>query len=171
MKTLYLWDLDGTVLCSKHRQLTLPDGSLDLAHWRENNTEERILQDSILPLAYLMQQHYTVGHVAVCTSRVIGPADIELLARHGLPYHGMICRDIDDTRHDAPYKQAKIRAYINKAGPFRRIVLFDDNEAVLNMAVNQLGITAYDSKKLNALMRTNQGAFAMHRAQVKKVAA
>jgi FMN phosphatase YigB (HAD superfamily) len=50
MKT-YIFDLDHTVIDSSHRQLTKADGSLDLAHWIENNTPEKIAADTELPLA------------------------------------------------------------------------------------------------------------------------
>ena len=52
---LYIFDLDGTVIDSSHRQNTRPDGSLDLAQWIENNTPEKILADSLLPLAEKMR--------------------------------------------------------------------------------------------------------------------
>ena len=47
----YIFDLDHTVIDSSHRQLTKADGSLDLAHWIANNTREKIMADSLLPLA------------------------------------------------------------------------------------------------------------------------
>ena len=47
----YIFDLDHTVIDSSHRQLTKADGSLDLAHWITNNTREKIMADSLLPLA------------------------------------------------------------------------------------------------------------------------
>jgi hypothetical protein len=47
----FIYDLDHTVIDSTHRQATLADGSLDLAHWIENNTPELIARDSLLPLA------------------------------------------------------------------------------------------------------------------------
>ena len=33
---LYIFDLDHTVIDSSHRQITRPDGSLDLDAWIEN---------------------------------------------------------------------------------------------------------------------------------------
>ena len=70
---LYIFDLDGTVIDSSHRQNTLPDGSLDLAHWVENNTPEKILSDSLLPLAEKMRSvRSATDTVAVITARVIG---------------------------------------------------------------------------------------------------
>jgi hypothetical protein len=51
---IYIFDLDHTVIDSSHRQLTRADGSLDLDHWIENCTREKIYQDKLLPLAKLM---------------------------------------------------------------------------------------------------------------------
>ena len=42
----FIYDLDHTVICSAHRQATLPNGDLDLAHWIENSTAELVARDS-----------------------------------------------------------------------------------------------------------------------------
>ena len=84
---LYIFDLDGTVIDSSHRQNTLPDGSLDLAHWIENNTPEKILADSLLPLAEKMRSVRSVKDtVAVITARVIQDADLAFMSRNGLKF-------------------------------------------------------------------------------------
>jgi hypothetical protein len=46
----FIFDLDHTVIDSSHRQLTLADGSLDLAHWVDNCTRAQIMRDRPLPL-------------------------------------------------------------------------------------------------------------------------
>ena len=77
---LYIFDLDGTVIDSSHRQNTLSDGSLDLAHWVENNTVDKILADSLLPLAGKMRSVRSVKDtVAVITARVIQDAELAFL--------------------------------------------------------------------------------------------
>ena len=73
---IYIFDLDHTVIDSSHRQLTRADGSLDLDHWIENCTREKIYQDKLLPLARLMRSAYSQGHqVIVCTARVLSVWD------------------------------------------------------------------------------------------------
>ena len=47
----FIFDLDHTVIDSSHRQITRPDGSLDLAAWRRHNTRANIMRDTLLPLA------------------------------------------------------------------------------------------------------------------------
>ena len=66
-----IFDLDGTVIDSSHRKATLPDGSLDLDHWIENCTPEKIAGDSLLPLAGYMRQVYPHHEVLICTARVM----------------------------------------------------------------------------------------------------
>ena len=51
IKNISIFDLDGTIIDSSHRQATLPDGTLNLAHWFENATPEKIFEDKVLPLA------------------------------------------------------------------------------------------------------------------------
>ena len=47
----FIYDLDHTVIDSSHRAATLPNGSIDLDHWREHSTPELIARDRLLPLA------------------------------------------------------------------------------------------------------------------------
>ena len=81
----FIYDLDHTVINSTHRQSTLADGSLDLAHWIENNTPEKIWRDSLLPLAHQWRTQYARGaEIVVCTARVMQDADYAFLNHHGL---------------------------------------------------------------------------------------
>ena len=71
-----IFDLDNTIICSKHRQACLPDGTLDLDHWKKNSTSEKIAKDTLLPCANMMQNAHCSGHtIIVCTARVIGKTD------------------------------------------------------------------------------------------------
>ncbi len=90
---LYIFDLDGTVIDSTHRQNTLPDGSLDLARWIENNTPEKILADSLLPLADKMRSVRSGNDtVAGITARVIGDTDLAFMSRNGLKFDYLYSR-------------------------------------------------------------------------------
>ena len=60
----FIFDLDHTVIDSSHRQATLPNGDLNLQHWRENATPEKIAQDSLLPLADEWKKAKAKGVVA-----------------------------------------------------------------------------------------------------------
>lgn len=135
-KVTFIFDLDHTVIDSSHRQLTRADGSLDLDHWRENCTPEKIFSDTLLPLADVMRRYYDEGHeIVVCTARVCTDADISFLAHHGLRYHHFLSRAPDDMRGDADYKSEKLAEWAaanNKPDNWRRdAVMFDDNVSVI----------------------------------------
>ena len=106
---LYIFDLDGTVIDSSHRQNTLPDGSLDLAHWVENNTVDKILADSLLPLAEKMRSVRSVKDtVAVITARVIQDADLAFLKRNDLRFDYLFSRAQCNTSPDDILKKRAI---------------------------------------------------------------
>ena len=72
---LFLFDLDGTMIDSSHRQNTLADGSLDLDNWIANNTPEKIMADTLLPLASQWKAIDRNRHsIVIMTARVIGDA-------------------------------------------------------------------------------------------------
>ncbi|NDC25475.1 MAG: hypothetical protein EBZ49_15290 [Proteobacteria bacterium] len=95
-----IFDLDGTVIDSSHRQNTLPDGSLNLEHWLENNTHEKIMADSLLPLAASMKAIKAAGHtVIICTARSPHPSNHIFLEEQGLGHDVFLSRgenDMDD---------------------------------------------------------------------------
>lgn len=131
-----IFDLDHTVIDSTHRQLTLPDGSLDLAHWLENCTREKIMRDTLLPLANIMRQYYAAGHtVIVCTARS-GHCndDREFLAMHNLPYHHWLSRG-DSQEPDAALKVRLLTELAVSLGypslAHMGAIMFDDNQKVI----------------------------------------
>ncbi len=149
-----IFDLDGTVIDSTHRQATKADGSLDLDHWIERNKPELIMQDSLLPLARVMRIIKNNGHkVIVCTARAYQIADEEFLAMHGLNYDAYLSRNAKgDMRDDASLKVELLTAYFKGLG-FRSVeaakpMMFDDNLKVLD-AMTKIGIKAYNAIQAN----------------------
>ena len=70
---IHIFDLDGCVIDSLHRYKTLNDENIriDLEHWIENYTPEKISQDTLLPLAaYYKAQLENVGF-AIPAERLI----------------------------------------------------------------------------------------------------
>ena len=55
LKNISIFDMDGTIIDSSHRQATLPDGTLNLSAWIENATPAKIAKDVVLPLAAQVQ--------------------------------------------------------------------------------------------------------------------
>jgi len=151
---LYIFDLDGTVIDSSHRQNTRPDGSLDLAHWIENNTVEKILADSLLPLAEKMRSvRSTKDTVAVITARVIQDADLAFLKRNNLKFDYLYSRA---QGNNSPDDLLKKRAILKLARKLQRsmnwmrknAIFFDDNLEVLGM-MESMGIKTVNATLAN----------------------
>ena len=151
---LYIFDLDGTVIDSSHRQNTRPDGSLDLAHWIENNTPEKILADSLLPLAEKMRSvRSATDTVAVITARVIGNADLAFMSRNGLKFDHLFSRAEGNQTPDDLLKRRAILKLAKKlqrsmAWMRKNAIFFDDNLDVLSM-VRYNGIRTINATTAN----------------------
>ena len=151
---LYIFDLDGTVIDSSHRQNTRPDGSLDLARWIENNTPEKILADSLLPLAEKMRSVRSVKDtVAVITARVIGDADLAFMKRNDLKFDFLYSRAEGIHTPDGLLKRRAILKLAKKlqrsmAWMRKNVVFFDDNLAVLDIMAS-MGIKTINATTAN----------------------
>jgi len=151
----FIYDLDHTVIDSSHRQLTRADGSLDLAHWIENNTREKIMRDKLLPLAGHWKTQRARGcEIVVCTARVMGEHDLDFLDKHGLYWDGLISRSIKDGSPDAVLKERGLRTYAHEqrvswARFCRFSIMLDDNENVIK-ALTARGLRVYNSLEINA---------------------
>jgi len=153
---LYIFDLDHTVIDSSHRQITRADGSLDLDAWRLNCTKSQINRDSLLPLARFMRRAIADPNTqtAICTARVLSKHDYNFLAEKQLITDYILARFDGDNRRDDEMKYSKIwnlltSLKIPRARWKISATLFDDNQSVLTMATNRLGINAVDSIEYN----------------------
>ena len=152
-----IFDLDGTVIDSTHRHATLPDGSIDLVHWRENATPEKIARDGLLPLARVMRDLHSAGHhIIVCTARFMSLADLHFLGDNDLPYHALLSRAVDDCRPDADMKEELLRTYFAnrdlRLGVDIEPLMFDDNRKVMARMIS-IGVQCLDANRVNAKMR------------------
>lgn len=153
-----IFDLDHTVIDSSHRQATLADGSLDLAHWFENNTPEKIALDKLLPLAQSMRQIYAAGHtVIVCTARSIETPEIQeahddFFVNNNLPFHVFLNREPGNMESDASLKVRLLNDYFKSEGftcaRDANAIMFDDNLKVI-AAMLEIGIVCFDARKYN----------------------
>ena len=152
---IYIFDLDHTVIDSSHRQLTRPDGSLDLQNWIENCTIEKIMADKLLPLARLMRSAYSQGHqVLICTARNLSLFDYMFLGDNDLFANAILSRPDGDNRPDDELKRDLLLKHfegVPLARWARNAVFYDDNQAVLAMA-EKLGIRTKNAIQLNAKM-------------------
>jgi FMN phosphatase YigB (HAD superfamily) len=147
-----IFDLDGTVIDSSHRKATRIDGSLDLEHWLENNTPEKIALDKLLPLARVMKILANTCHVIVCTARVIQQADLDFMATNGLKYNAFLSREHGNNESDESLKERLLSNYFKGLGlasvADANAIFFDDNLAVLD-TIAKLGVTCYDATIAN----------------------
>ena len=148
----FIFDLDGTVVDSSHRQ---GDGSLN--DWRRMNTVGNVMRDSLLPLAAKMQAAILDGlDVWVCTSRVMGKADFAFLRLQGLlPNGGPVIHRIgeNDERPCGELKLAKLRGYaagmgITWAQFAHDSIMFDDSLDV-QKTLRGAGIRVIDPVQFN----------------------
>lgn len=134
-----IFDLDHTLLDSSHRQLTVADGSLDLAHWIENSVPQKVLADRPLPLIDVYRQFMRNGHtMIICTARVMGTADYELLRKHGLFAKHILSRPLGCKLADHILKDMQLRELAHSMGQSwarfaATAIIFEDNREVLRV--------------------------------------
>lgn len=139
---LRIYDLDGTMICSKHRAITKADGSLDLDKWIENCTKEKIFGDSLLPLAGLCKSQIEAPDTTViaCTARVMSIWDYAFLRNHGIKFDAIISRPVGCMTSDHIMKLEFLKMFLWKI-PGRDVIMYDDNDAVRDTLSAHLGIT------------------------------
>ena len=151
----FIFDLDGTVIDSAHRQ------GETLADWRRMNTVGNIMRDGLLPLAGKMQGAILDGlDVWVCTSRVMGKADFAFLRLQGLlPNGGPVIHRIgeNDQRPCGELKLAKLRGYaagmkITWAQFAHDSIMFDDSLDV-QKTLRGAGIRVIDPVQFNTYIQ------------------
>ena len=149
IKNILIFDLDGTTIDSSHRQATKSDGTLDLAHWFDNATPEKIFADKLLPLAQQMHKRCKAGdYVIVCTARAMQFADFEFLMDNGLCVDKIISRPHGDMTPDAELKRKQLSSLFNLK-QFKNLnkVMFDDAASVRS-TLRKIGITVIHPDKI-----------------------
>ena len=148
----FIFDLDGTVIDSSHRQ------GDTLADWRRMNTVGNIMRDRLLPLAGKMQTAILDGlDVWICTSRVMGKADFAFLRLQGLlPNGGPVIHRIGegDARPCGELKLAKLRGMaaamgVNWVQFAHDSIMFDDSIDVQN-TMRDAGLRVVDPVQFNS---------------------
>ena len=149
IKNITIFDLDGTVIDSSHRQATLPDGTLNLEHWFENATPEKIFKDKILPLAQQIRRRSKAGDFTmICTARTLSDADLEFFHQEGLLVDKIISRKQGDNTPDGELKAKQLRSFFSlKQFKDLNKVMFDDAPSV-RKSLRRLGISVIDPNKI-----------------------
>ena len=150
----FIYDLDHTIIDSSHRQTTLPNGDLDLLHWIDNSTPEKVAQDSLLPLAEHWKTVQEKGmEIVICTARVMGDADFQFLADNKLYWDACLSRREGDRTSDALLKERALRKFAAEcAFSWARFCMFsemfDDNLNVINHLTAR-GLRVHNAISLN----------------------
>ena len=147
----HIFDLDGTVICSKHRQRLKPNGDLDLAHWIANRARFHLVnRDTLLPLSRLWRVIQTTEAPAICTSRIISHLEVDYLARHDLRYTSFMSREEGDMTPDAEYKVRHIRRHLDKTGwDAASTTLYEDHAGVREAVKRELGLKVFNPVPFN----------------------
>lgn len=129
MKEIRIWDLDGTVIDSSHRQLTKEDGRLDLEHWIENTTPSKIREDSLLPHSEEYKEGIKNPDVItiIATAREMTITDLAFVHdRLGKPDY-FVYRGKNDRRPDHEIKVEGLEKLIKKFPKNYTVKFWDDN--------------------------------------------
>ena len=154
IKQISIFDLDGTKIDSSHRQVTLPNGNLDIANWLENSTPSKIFADKVLPLSLQIRRRQKKGdYVVVHTARNMSYADYEFLMENGICPNKIISRPIGNNTADGVLKRKQLSSLFNLK-PFKqaRKVMFDDNLEV-KKEVSKIGVQVFNPNKLNERLK------------------
>ena len=109
-----MYELDGTIIDSSHRIKFKSDGSLDLEHWKANNTKEMIFEDSLLPMYWQLRSDYINGDIIViCTSRELTKWDWEFIHSMGIYYDYVISRPLGNNTQDHLLKRNQLKHFWN----------------------------------------------------------
>lgn len=153
MKRVVIFDLDETIIDSKHRTPNRPDGTLDLDRYFELKNRDSIMRDTLLPLAaFFKALDRSENYVVICTARAMNQDDYDFLTLHGLHAHKILCRPLDGSENhirDGQLKRRKIQRLRNlrqfRGKPF---TMFDDATPVIR-EMRQIGVTCLNAVKVN----------------------
>ena len=150
----FIFDLDGTVIDSTHRQ---GDGSLD--DWRRMDTAKNVALDSPLPLLDQMRDAIADDlDVIVCTSRVMAGRDFRWLDDHGIRGIDILCRAPSDNRTCGFFKLQLLHNYARSidytwARFCQTSIMFDDDKGVQD-TLRSVGLRVIDPLNYNLNIRT-----------------
>ena len=156
MPPVIVFDLDETVIDSRHRTPRNPDGTVDLGYYMTNHTPENVFRDTLRPLAKIAQAMFGRHYVIFCTARDMKTCDYEFLQAHNLRANLILSRDRAKPSHykmrDADYKARWLTPLRNL--PFfrgRPFVMFDDEPKVISR-MRQIGISCYNAHSINRML-------------------
>jgi hypothetical protein len=146
IKKVKIYDMDGTIVDSSHRYATIQkDGKLmiDLPFWIANCTEEKIMQDGLLPLAeqYKKDLLDSETYVIIATARVMGDADFKFVKEILGQPNFLISRQKGDNQSGVTLKIKGLQRFFNlKNFKQATFTFFEDNTSYLKGVCDKFGI-------------------------------
>ena len=160
MKKLAIYDMDGTIVDSSHRYQTMPCNTrIDLPHWIENCTDEKIAMDQVLPhyRQYEKDLQCDKTTVIIATARTMsqGDANYKYISNVlGDPDY-IVHRTKNDTRKGTDLKTSGIMQNLSDIENFDTITIYEDNMAYLQ------GMTEFFDNLVSSVIpvfvKSNQG--------------
>ena len=153
----FVFDLDQTLINSDHRCNFSPEGQVDLKYWLLNHTEVNVMKDTLLPLASFAQklskicQSHNSWRIVASTARIMKPFDMQYLKLHGLVFNAIYSRNAIDFSSSDALKKGHIDKELSLF-KHNKIIFFEDNKQVLEMASKYNCIDVVDSIKLNKMI-------------------
>jgi len=149
VKNISIFDMDGTIIDSSHRQATKPDGTLNLDAWIENATPEKISKDVVLPLAQQIRKRQKAGdYVLICTARQMSFADFEFLQDNGICPDKIISRPLGNMEADGSLKAKQLSKLFNLKQFAKASKIMFDDAASVRSALRKIGIAVLDPAKV-----------------------
>ena len=134
IEQIKIYDMDGTIVCSKHRYQTAKCGTrIDLPHWRAHDIPEFISLDSLLPMAeaYKSDLDNPSIYVIIATARACeeNDANYQFIAEKlGKPNKFIHRLGPDDNRGGAQLKIQAIKPLLNLKQFKNAVVhIYEDN--------------------------------------------
>ena len=149
MKNIIIFDLDMTVVDSRHRTPNKPDGTLDLQGYFSLRNRDSIMRDTLLPLAKAMRALAKDNYIIIATARSVDEADYEFMKRNNLPYNKFFSREWGSMEKDASLKLRQIKKLLNlRQFHGKPCYMFDDASPVIR-EMRKAGIRCLNSHKVN----------------------
>ncbi len=148
-RRLYVFDLDGTLRCGKHRLNLLPTSDFDNPRAYDAMNLACVDDSPIEDTIQLMNDLYNAGHAVVILTRancIAIKETIKWLQRNNCWFDWLIMADYDDTQSDRPYKQQRIKMiedHYREEWGIDRITAFWDDQIKVCDFIRDLGYTCY----------------------------
>jgi hypothetical protein len=146
LRQIHIYDCDGVLVDSSHRTKFKKDGTINLWHWFQNDTEENILKDTLLPYSenYKRDLNCPYTYVIICTARELRAPDFRFIRDNiGYPdrfiYKTIFTRKLDNGH----FKKRELQKLFNLQ-QFQNLKkrFWDDNISNL-YAVCELGVDCF----------------------------